>query len=232
MVLFTLGTCIVTALLFGWAPALHAMNADLRGAVAADTAGSTPAIRGRRTLRALVVAEFALASLMFVCGGLLVRAYDRVRNVDPGFTPDGVLTFTVSLPGVTYADNAARMAFFDRLEERLRDAAGRRRMPASFLARRSAAAIGVTFYQAEGAAPRGPNDPNPIILNRVASAGYFETMGIRLRHGRFLQRGRWPRRRRPTERHHRQRDLCANTVARRQESDRATGSRRARRRHG
>ena len=46
MVIFTLGTCIVTALLFGWAPALHAMNADLRSALASDTAGSTPAIRG------------------------------------------------------------------------------------------------------------------------------------------------------------------------------------------
>ena len=88
MVIFTLATSMLTAVLFGWAPALHAMNADLRGAMASATAGSTPAVRGRRTLRALVVAEFALASLMFVCGGLLVRAYDRVRNIDPGFDPD------------------------------------------------------------------------------------------------------------------------------------------------
>ena len=185
MVLFTLATCIFTALLFGWAPALHAMNADLRGAVAANTAGSTPAIRGRRTLRALVIAEFALASLMFVCGGLLVRAYDRVRNVDPGFTPDGVLTFTVSLPGATYADNAARMAFFDRLEERLRTLPGVTHAGVISCAPVSGCHWG-NLYQAEGAAPRGPNDPNPIILNRVASAGYFETMGIRLRDGRFL----------------------------------------------
>jgi predicted permease len=184
-VLFTLATCIVTALLFGWAPALHAMNADLRGAVASNTAGSTPAIRGRRTLRALVIAEFALASLMFVCGGLLVRAYDRVRNVDPGFTPNGVLTFTISLPGVTYADNAARMAFFDRLEERLRTLPGVTNAGTISCAPVSGCHWGV-FYHAEGAAPRGPNDPNPIILNRVASAGYFETMGIRLRHGRFF----------------------------------------------
>ena len=111
MVIFTLATSMVTAVLFGWAPALHAMNADLRGAMASATAGSTPALRGRRTLRALVVAEFALASLMFVCGGLLVRAYDRVRHVDPGFDPTGVLTLHRDVPGVTYADNAMRLAF-------------------------------------------------------------------------------------------------------------------------
>jgi predicted permease len=185
MVLFTLATCIVTALLFGWAPALQAMNPDLRGAVAANTAGSTPAIRGRRTLRALVVAEFALASLLLVCGGLLVRAYDRVRHVDPGFDPSGVLTLTVSLPGVTYADSPARLSFFERLESRLRQLPGVTNAGTTSCAPISGCHWGV-FYQAEGAPPRGPNDPNPVILNRLASAGYFETMGIRLKRGRFL----------------------------------------------
>ena len=69
-IVFTLGTSIATAILFGWAPALHAMNNDVRGAMATAIAGSTAPVRGRRTLWALVVAEFALASLMFVCGGL------------------------------------------------------------------------------------------------------------------------------------------------------------------
>ena len=185
MVLFTLATSVMTAVLFGWAPALHAMNADLRGAVASATAGSTPAIRGRRTLRALVIAEFALASLMFVCGGLLVRAYDRVRNVDPGFNADGVLTFTVSLPGVTYTDNAARLGFIERLASRLRELPGVSNAGAISCAPMSDCHWGV-FYYAEGAPERGPNDPNPIILNRLASAGYFETMGIRLQRGRFF----------------------------------------------
>ena len=85
MIAFTIATSVATAVLFGWAPALHAMNNDVRGAMVTATAGSTAPVRGRRTLWALVVAEFALASLMFVCGGLLVRAYDRVRNTDPGF---------------------------------------------------------------------------------------------------------------------------------------------------
>ncbi len=185
MVIFTLGTCTVSALLFGWAPALHAMNADLRSAVASDTAGSTPAIRGRRTLRALVVAEFALASLMFVCGGLLVRAYDRVKNVDPGFDPNGVMSFTVSLPGVTYADNKARLSFFERLETRLRELPGVTNAGIISCAPISNCHWG-NFYHAEGAAPRRPNEPNPVVLNRVASPGYFQSMGIRLQRGRLF----------------------------------------------
>jgi predicted permease len=185
MVIFTLGTCTVSALLFGWAPALQTMNVDLRSAVASDTAGSTPAIRGRRTLRALVVAEFALASLMFVCSSLLVRAYDRVKNVDPGFDPNGVMSFTVSLPGVSYADNKARLAFFGRLETRLRELPGVTNAGTISCAPISNCHWGV-FYHAEGAAPRRPNEPNPVVLNRVASPGYFQSMGIRLQRGRVF----------------------------------------------
>jgi predicted permease len=185
IVVFTLGTCTVSAVLFGWAPALQAMNADLRSAVASDTAGSTPAIRGRRTLGALVAAEFALASLMFVCGGLLVRAYDRVTSVDPGFDPHGVMSFTVSLPGVTYADNQARLSFFERLETRLGELPGVTNAGTISCAPISACHWGV-FYHAEGAAPRRPNEPNPVVLNRVASPGYFQAMGIRLQRGRVF----------------------------------------------
>jgi putative ABC transport system permease protein len=190
-VIFTLATCIVSALLFGWAPALHATNADLRSAVASETAGSTPAVRGRRTLAALVAAEFALASLMFVCGGLLLRAYHRVNDVDPGFNPDGVVTFTVSLPGATYADDKARLAFFERLEARLRELPGVTGAGVVSCAPVSNCHWGM-FYEAEGAPPRRPDEPNPVVLNRLASSGYFESMGIRLRRGHLFndQEGR------------------------------------------
>jgi predicted permease len=185
MVIFTIGTSTLAALLFGWAPALHAMNADLRSAVASDTAGSTPAIRGRRTLRALVVAEFALASLMVVCAGLLMRAYDRVKHVDPGFEPNGVMSFTVSLPGVTYAEAQARLSFFERLEGRLRELPGVTGAGTITCGPLSNCHWG-NFYQAEGAAARGPNEPDPVVLQRMASPGYFEAMGIRLQRGRFF----------------------------------------------
>lgn len=185
MVAFTIATSVVTAILFGWAPALHSMNGDVRAAMATATAGSTAPVRGRRTLWALVVAEFALASLMFVCGGLLVRAYDRVRNTDPGFDPSNVLTFSVAIPAVKTPDDASGTAFRKRLVERLRGVAGVTEVGLISCAPVSNCHWGV-FFTAENAPARGPNDPNPIILHRVASPEYFSAMGIRLKEGRFF----------------------------------------------
>ena len=185
MIAFTIATSVATAILFGWAPALHAMNHDVRSAMATATAGSTAPVRGRRTLWALVVAEFALASLMFVCGGLLVRAYDRVRNTDPGFDPSNVLTFTVAVPAVKTPDDAAGAAFRKRLVDRMRELPGVQEVGLISCAPVSNCHWG-TFYTAENAPPRGPNDPNPVILNRVASPEYFTAMGIRLKEGRFF----------------------------------------------
>lgn len=185
MVAFTIATSVATAVLFGWAPALHAMNHDVRGAMATATAGSTAPVRGRRTLWALVVAEFALASLMFVCGGLLVRAYDRVRNTDPGFDAAEVLTFSIGIPAVKTPDDASGAAFRQRLVARMREIPGVKEVGMISCAPVSNCHWG-TFYTAENAPPRGPNDANPVILNRVASPEYFTAMGIRLKEGRFF----------------------------------------------
>lgn len=185
MIVFTIATSVATAVLFGWAPALHAMNNDVRGAMATAIAGSTAPVRGRRTLWALVVAEFALASLMFVCGGLLVRAYDRVRNTDPGFDPANVMTFSVAVPAVKTPDDASGLAYRNRLVERMRQIAGVKEVGLVSCAPVSNCHWG-TFYTGENAPPRGPNDPNPVILNRVASAEYFSAMGVRLKEGRFF----------------------------------------------
>lgn len=185
MVAFTIATSVATAILFGWAPALHAMNNDVRSAMVTATAGSTAPVRGRRTLWALVVSEFALASLMFVCGGLLVRAYDRVRNTDPGFDPSNALTFTIAVPAVKTPDDAAGAAFRRRLVDRMREVPGVLQVGLISCAPVSNCHWG-TFYTAENAPPRRPNDPNPVILNRVASAEYFTAMGIRLKEGRFF----------------------------------------------
>ncbi|HEX6162604.1 MAG TPA: ABC transporter permease [Vicinamibacterales bacterium] len=185
MIAFTIGTSVGTAILFGWAPALHAMNNDVRGAIATATASSTAPVRGRRTLWALVVAEFALASLMFVCGGLLVRAYDRVRNTDPGFDASNVLTFTIAVPGVKTPDDASGAAFRKRVVDRMRQIAGVTEVGMVSCAPVSNCHWG-NFYTAEHAAPKGPNDADPVILNRVASPEYFTAMGIRLKEGRFF----------------------------------------------
>ena len=99
---FALIVTAVTTVLFGWAPAFHAIRGNLRGAMHEAGAGTTAGPGGRRTLSWLVAAEFALAAVLLVSSGLLFRAYDRVTQVDPGFRTDHVLTFMLALPDASY----------------------------------------------------------------------------------------------------------------------------------
>jgi predicted permease len=171
-----------TSLLFGWAPALHAMRGDLRSAMHDTTAGSTTSPRGRRTLTWLVAAEFTLASVLLVGGVLLFRAFGQVQRVDPGFRPDHTLAFSVSLPAVSYADGAARLAFWDGLLARLRSTPGIE--TAGIITCPPLTCHWGNFYRIEGRAPLGKDETNPVVLTRVASDGYFEALGVRVVAGR------------------------------------------------
>jgi predicted permease len=187
---FALVVTAATTVLFGWAPALHAIRGNLRGAMHEAGAGTTAAPGGRRTLSWLVSAEFAMAAVLLVGSGLLFRAYERVKHVDPGFRPDHVLTFMVDLPEASYggepADQEGRKAnaFWDRLTAR-------------FGALPGVEAVGLVscpplgchwgnFYEPEGRPPLKAGDANPVVLRRPASPGYFKAMGIRLKSGRFF----------------------------------------------
>ena len=182
---FAVASSVLTVVLFGWAPALHATRGDLRSAMHNVANAATSSQGGRRTLRLLIGAEFALATLLVVCGGLLFRAYDRVRHIDPGFTPQGVTTFTIALPSAVYPEAPKRLAFWDRLEEHMA------RLPGA----RSVGLVNCppfgchwgSFFLPEGEAPRSFRDSNPVVVNRVATPTYFKTMGIRLKAGRFFE---------------------------------------------
>ena len=96
IVAFSILLTVVTTVLFGWAPALHAVRGDLRSAMNDSVGGTTASPGGRRTLTWLVAAEFTIASILLAGGGLLFRAFDQVRHVDPGFAADHVLTFNLA----------------------------------------------------------------------------------------------------------------------------------------
>jgi putative ABC transport system permease protein len=182
---FSVAVVVATVVLFGWAPALHAVGGDLRSAVTASTNGTTGAPRGRRTLWFLVAGEFALAAILLVCGTLLVKSFDRVRQVDPGFRSDHVLVAGIPLSEGTRPKAEQWTAFWDELEERASRIPGVDAAGLITCAPLSDCHTG-NFYQAEGALPR-PDGTNPVVLWRSASAGYFPAMGIRLKAGRFLE---------------------------------------------
>ena len=98
---FSILVTAATSLLFGWAPALHAVKGDLRTAMGDTTGGggATVSPRGRRTLTWLVAAEFTLAAVLLAGGALFLRAFSQVQRVDPGYRADHALTFSIALPG-------------------------------------------------------------------------------------------------------------------------------------
>jgi putative ABC transport system permease protein len=149
------------------------------------TRGTTDSPRARRTLSCLVAGEFALAAVLLVCGALLVKAFDRVRHVDPGFRPDHVLSAVVPLSEGTRPKPAQWMAFWNDFERRTSALPGVDSVGLTTCAPLSGCHLG-NFYDAEGALPR-PDGKNPVVLVRMASSGYFRAIGIRLKGGRFLE---------------------------------------------
>jgi predicted permease len=164
-------------------PAIKARRQDGRVALVSTTRSGTPSRSERRTLNGLVVAEITLAAVLLVGSGLLVRAYQNVRAVDPGFRADGVFSFRLELPSAKYPKGADHLAFYGRLFETLGALPG-----VDGVAAVTCPPLGChtgNFFDAEGEAPR-PDGRNPVVLTRFASPGYRDVMGIPLRHGRFL----------------------------------------------
>jgi putative ABC transport system permease protein len=189
---FSIVVTVATTLLFGWAPALHAIRGNLRSAMHAAGSSATSGPGGRRTLSVLVAAEFGLAAALLVCGGLLMRAYDRVQRVDPGYRVDGVLTFALALPEATYATDEKRLQFWKTVEDRFRQAPGVE--AAGIVSCPPLTCHWGTFFDIEGRAPLAPGEANPVTLVRPASPGYFAAMGVRLIHGRFFDDNDGPKR--------------------------------------
>jgi predicted permease len=185
-VVFAALVIVLTALVFGLVPALQSRRADVAGSLAWGGGGSRTSVGlpQRRLLDTLVVIEIALALVLLAGSGLLARAYSNIRNTDPGFRPDGVTTFSLSLPRAKYSDGFAQWRFYSRLVERLENAPG-------------LASAGIVtclpfgchwgrFVQAEGAPPPRKDAANPVVLIRYASTDYLRTMGIALARGRVF----------------------------------------------
>jgi hypothetical protein len=100
-VAFSMLIVATTAILFGLVPSIQ-LRRQGRGALAATGSRTAGAVPERRVLSGLVVVEIALAAVLLASGGLLMRAYSNLRDVDPGFRPDGVVSFRISLPDAKY----------------------------------------------------------------------------------------------------------------------------------
>jgi putative ABC transport system permease protein len=183
---YTLGVTLLTGILFGLAPALHTVRGDLTGALTdGGRAGTTG--RGRQRVRqALVTGQVAVALVLVTGAGLLVQSFLRLRQVDPGFVPERLLTARVELSPVRYQANDVRRRFYENLLERLRSIPGvRSAATARALPMTGKLEIGDWSFVLEGqaASPPLPSDWHPADW-QVVSPGYFGAMGIPVLQGR------------------------------------------------
>jgi putative ABC transport system permease protein len=182
VVSFTLGISVLTGLLFGAAPALQITRRSLAAALKDGGRGAITSRRSAHMRGTLVIAEMALALMLLAGAGLLIKSFGRLQSVDPGFRPAETLSFETSLPRTVYSTDAQIVAFYERLLERMRTTPGVRSAGAVMALPLSGANFSISFRDI--GKPRTAQDPTMEV--RVATPGYFSTLGIPLQHGRSL----------------------------------------------
>jgi predicted permease len=184
MLLFTLIVALGTGILFGLAPALRAVRGARFSMLKEGGRGGSIGSRGGRSLRLLVAAEAAVCLMVLAGGGLLLRSFIRVLDVDPGFRPAGVLTTEITLPQQKYGKPEQSRTFFHAALERVRAVPGVEAAGAvSALPLTDSPNSGTVTVDSQ-AVP--PDQRTPETDYRGATPGYFTAMGISLVEGRYF----------------------------------------------
>jgi putative ABC transport system permease protein len=190
---FTIVIALAAGIGFGVAPAAQMARTDLEGLLRESGRGGAGSRRQARARSALVVCQVALALVLLVGAGLLLRSFERLRSVPLGVQPARVLTFAVNLPDGRYADPGRRAQFHREFEARL----------AALPGVRAAAAISrlpVTGTYHNWGVQRGdvpPESHTSLAQQRVIEGPYFDAVGIPVLRGRPFGReddARAPRR--------------------------------------
>jgi putative ABC transport system permease protein len=178
--LFALGISVLTGVLFGLAPAIQGSTARLSTALVEAGRGRTSARSGRLVRNALVAVEVALAVLVLIGAGLLIRSFARLRAVNLGFQPSGLLTLRLPLAGARNTTADRRIAFLQQVQDRVAALPGIRAIAAV-----DTLPLGGFGYASAFAVQGQPvPDVKPIALVRGVTPGYFRTMGLPLLEGR------------------------------------------------
>nr|MDQ3282540.1 ABC transporter permease [Acidobacteriota bacterium] len=175
---------MATALLFGIAPAIDASRADLQNVLRSSSRSSTSGRGGKRFRDFLVASEIALAVVLLVSAGLLLKSFRELLSVDPGLNTGNALTMLVSIPSQTYGEDAQRTRFFEELFRRMRavpgvtSAGATQMMPFVGLGR-------VDGFKIIGRPPAAIGD-EPNAAMRAVGGDYFHAIGMKLLSGRVF----------------------------------------------
>lgn len=178
---FTTLISVAAGVFFGIAPALQAARTDVN-AFLNQTRGAQAGSSSSRTRRVLVVAEVALACVLLVGAGFMMKSLLAVLSVDPGFRPDHLLTMKFSMPASRYANDAQIAAFCRQVQEKVAAMAGVKSV--SFSDGLPLTRIRLTRFVLEGQSPPPRGSEPTADMRGIFSATYFETVGMRLIAGR------------------------------------------------
>jgi predicted permease len=184
---FSLAVSLVTGIVFGLAPALRASRVDLTTSLKSGGRGSVKGglhVKHDKLRGALVIAELAIALPLLAGAGLLVRSFVRLTDVPPGFNPHNVISMQVSAEGPKYKERAARVQFYQALEERVGHLSGVSAVGA-ITSLPLTPSVGWGGMEIEGYVPP-PNQPELQVDIRFTTPGYFTAMQIPLLSGRLF----------------------------------------------
>lgn len=184
VLIFTFGISIITGLLFGLVPAFITSKSDLNNALK-DTGKGVSGSNNKRANSVFVVVEVALALVLLISAGLLIKSLWRLQSVESGFNSENVLTMRVGLPRRVYGTDEKRIAFVKQAVEQLKTLPGVKtasaveNMPFGMGGR-------ATSFVIEGR-PAPPDGQEPVTDVVVIAQNYFQTMQIPLITGRLFE---------------------------------------------
>lgn len=183
VLLFTLFLAVFTSFIFGLAPALQASKSDLNETLKEGGRGNSGSAKQNRVRSLLVIVEVALALVLLIGAGLMIKSFVRLQNVNPGFNPENLITLELQLPQNKYGEKAQQAAFQQQLVQRLAEVPGVQSAGAVNNLPFSGTELnnGVTI---EGRPPVANANERPRAFFRDISPNYFQAMGIPLRQGR------------------------------------------------
>ncbi len=180
--LFAFAVSVLSGVVFGAAPALEGARANLSAGLMQGGRAGSAGRRARWVRGALVVAETALALIVLIGAGLLMRGFVRLRAIDPGFRSGNVLAMRVPLGGGRNNAYERRVAFFQQLTDKISALPGVLSVGAVSSLPLTGFGNGSWFWIDGRPAP--PSERRPLAVTLGATPGYFKTMGIPLLEGR------------------------------------------------
>ncbi len=182
VLVFTFGISLLTGLIFGLAPALQASKPDLNETLKDGGRGGSAGFRRQRLLSMFVVCEIALALILLIGSGLLIKSFLRLQHTKPGFSPDNLLSMDISLPDSKYPEMINQTTYFHQLLEKVRGLPGVESATLITPLPYSQMNLSLSF-SVEGRPPASPGQRTSAAW-RTVGTDYFQTMKIPLLRGR------------------------------------------------